>query len=275
MGSMFSKTKQKSESSRPSAVSRLDPARDAVPYKSYATQPASSYSSTTRTFQVREQTQVQRSVHTSTSLVSSGPLTGSPRYSPVYRRPSLQPNVRLQIEASPPSGGISNSSTIEKYDLSKKAYVLVLHHYEFKNKEHNRSGSMQDMVQIKKVLTDFRTDTLKIHSNLSLKSVQRAMDEVSTKDFSKNSCLIVFIMSHGDTKDTIMAYDGEMYSFQTDVVEKCTMNATLKGKPKIFVIQACRGDAEIQTDATRKTISDKKDIVTFQSTYEGNNGRPL
>ncbi|XP_058170490.1 caspase b-like [Anopheles ziemanni] len=202
-------------------------------------------------------------------MVSSGPLTGSPRYSPVYRRPSLKPNVALQIEASPPAGEISSSSSSEKYDLSKKAYVLVLHHYKFKNKDHNRSGSMKDMEQIEKVLSDFRTDALKIHSNLSLLSVRQAMDGVSTKDFSKNSCLIVFIMSHGYTHDTIMAYDGDMYSFHNDVVEKCTMNATLKGKPKIFVIQACRGGAEIQTDSTRKIISDKKDIVTFQSTYEG------
>jgi len=96
---------------------------------------------------------------------------------------------------------------------------------------------------------------------------------VSRKDFTKNSCLIVFIMSHGSANDTIMAKDGQFYSFQDDVVEYCTSNRTLNDKPKLFVLQACRGDATMVADAT-PSMSYKGDIIIFQSSYQGkNNGK--
>uniref|UniRef100_A0A182TC45 Caspase family p20 domain-containing protein n=1 Tax=Anopheles maculatus TaxID=74869 RepID=A0A182TC45_9DIPT len=156
-----------------------------------------------------------------------------------------------------------------EYDLTKKAYVLVFHNKKFQNSEHDRQGSSKDMKKIKEILNNYRCDGLDIKEDCTVKEVQKKMVDISAKDFSKYSCLMVFIMSHGRLNDTIMGSDGALYCFHQDIVEQCTSNATLKGKPKIFAVQACRGDAAMETDAKRYTISDKTDIVVFQSSYHG------
>uniref|UniRef100_A0AAG5DIT1 Caspase family p20 domain-containing protein n=1 Tax=Anopheles atroparvus TaxID=41427 RepID=A0AAG5DIT1_ANOAO len=276
MGSAFSKTKSKSESSRPSAVSTFDSVNDAVPANYSSPSRKTSFNSSVTTFKVhREQTQTYKAVQTATTKITSGTSTGSPRYSPVYKRPltlaqDAQPSIGSpKIGRQITNGSQQIANRADRYDLKKKAYVLVFHHYEFENKRDNRAGSMKDMDKIKAVLRNYRTEQLKIHSNCSLRSVRKVMDDVSQKDFSNNSCLLVFIMSHGGSQDTILAHDGEWYSLHEDIVEKCTLNNSLKGKPKIFVLQACRGDAQMQPDSVKKVMSDKSDIVIFQSTYEG------
>uniref|UniRef100_A0A182M5Q9 Caspase family p20 domain-containing protein n=1 Tax=Anopheles culicifacies TaxID=139723 RepID=A0A182M5Q9_9DIPT len=165
---------------------------------------------------------------------------------------------------------VGNPPAVHKnvYDLSKNAYVLIFHHDTFKESRYNREGSAEDMKKIKQTLQKYRCDRLDINENLTCSSVLKKMDKISTQNFSNNSCLIVFILSHGNVNDTIMAQDGYMYSFHSDIVEQCTSNKTLKNKPKIFVLQACRGDATIVTDATR-SLSNKIDIVAFQSSYLG------
>ena len=75
-------------------------------------------------------------------------------------------------------------------------------------------------------------------------------------------------MSHGSVNDTILASDGKWFYFQEDIVDKCTSNRTLDGKPKLFVLQACRGNDRIVADA-RPPRSDKVDVIIFQSTYQG------
>uniref|UniRef100_A0A182W9F4 Caspase family p20 domain-containing protein n=1 Tax=Anopheles minimus TaxID=112268 RepID=A0A182W9F4_9DIPT len=198
-------------------------------------------------------------------------------YTPVYKRPSLT----ISADASPvnlPTQTYRNSNYSTSgnpsamheyvYDLSKKAYVLVFHHHKFMENRYNREGSSKDMEKIKQTLKKYRCDKLDINENLSYRGVLKKMDNISTQDFSKHSCLIVFILSHGDVNDTIMAYDGCMYSFHNDIVEKCTENHTLKSKPKIFILQACRGDAKIVADTSR-SMSNKIDIVAFQSSYQG------
>ena len=55
--------------------------------------------------------------------------------------------------------------------------------------------------------------------------------------------LLVFIMTHGNTNDRLYGSDGKLIFLKTltEMFEshKCSR---LKGKPKIFIIHACRGD---------------------------------
>ncbi|XP_049293389.1 caspase-3-like [Anopheles funestus] len=284
MGSIFSKNKQPKGEKKKSSI--RGPEMD-----------SNGYITKSSSVKMTKQIQISQTVHTtrtstnsitSETIRSSGtgirPIMPSPSYTPVYKRPSLivsadasvvrSPSNTQHKEISRPAILPAKTTTYPParhgnvYDLSKKAYVLVFHHYKFEKSQHNRDGSLKDMEKIKKILQNYRCDSLDINENYTLRKVQKKMEEISNQDFTKYSCLIVFIMSHGGVNDTIMAHDGYMYSFHTDIVEHCTSNRTLNDKPKIFVLQACRGDAKIVTDATR-SMSHKIDIVAFQSSYHG------
>lgn len=74
-------------------------------------------------------------------------------------------------------------------------------------------------------------------------------------------------MSHGKANDQILAVDG-CYQLDSAIVEPTLMNDSLKGKPKIFLVNACKGDAKMETDYVL-TATNKFDILKCFSTYEG------
>ena len=68
---------------------------------------------------------------------------------------------------------------------------------------------------------------------------KRAILTNSKVDFSKYSCFMVFIMSHGNKKG-IAGTDGEFFKVDTlsSYIAPCE---ELKDKPKMFFLQYCRG----------------------------------
>lgn len=64
----------------------------------------------------------------------------------------------------------------------------------------------------------------------------------------------------------------EMYSIDDDVLFPIVQNDTLRGKPKIILVQACKGDREIEVfaDSVRSSPGGNPDgILKFYSTFEG------
>lgn len=64
----------------------------------------------------------------------------------------------------------------------------------------------------------------------------------------------------------------ELYSIDDDVLFPMVRNETLKGKPKIILVQACKGDREIEVyaDSMKSAPSGNPDeILKFYSTFEG------
>ena len=77
-------------------------------------------------------------------------------------------------------------------------------------------------------------------------------------------------MSHGYRKDILFA-QAEDFDLNDVLVEPLAANETLKGKPKLFIIQACKGNYRMECDATpyREIRANKNDIFIAYSTFEG------
>ncbi|KAJ8416541.1 hypothetical protein AAFF_G00358290 [Aldrovandia affinis] len=99
--------------------------------------------------------------------------------------------------------------------------------------------------------------TLHIENNLSVKDMLRVLQTVSEEDHGERACFICVLLSHGG-EGTIFGTDRpvplqELTSFLT--AERCP---SLKGKPKLFFIQACRGDeydCGVETDSVEEEQS--------------------
>ena len=71
--------------------------------------------------------------------------------------------------------------------------------------------------------------------------IRITIDKLAREDFSDHDCLVICVLTHGELNH-LHAKDDKYYveylfdSFRSD---RCK---TLAGKPKIFIIQACRGD---------------------------------
>ena len=125
--------------------------------------------------------------------------------------------------------------------LAKTGYVLVINNVMFPARENpERTGSDEDVKRLVDLFRELRFQ-IKEYRNLERTDMMNFLTETSEKDFSKYDCFVCVILSHG-TKDGIYGTDDQVIKLEAITSlfrrDKCP---SLQGKPKIFLIQACRG----------------------------------
>ena len=117
-----------------------------------------------------------------------------------------------------------------------------------------RHGSEEDVRQVEALFTalDFSVRT---KENLSRLQLLDELYYIAREDHSAYDCFVLWLMSHGRSGE-VFCSDGNTIPIQTlhDMFSNCD---TLSGKPKLFFIQACRGDGEDEgvSIAANTTIS--------------------
>uniref|UniRef100_A0A8C9SFF0 Caspase-3 n=1 Tax=Scleropages formosus TaxID=113540 RepID=A0A8C9SFF0_SCLFO len=104
--------------------------------------------------------------------------------------------------------------------------------------------------------------TLQVERNLTARDMLRVLESVSREDHSERSCFVCVVLSHGD-EGHILGTDGKAVPVgklsATLTARRCP---SLWGKPKLFFVQACRGqeyDCGVQTDS----VVEREPCVTF------------
>lgn len=124
--------------------------------------------------------------------------------------------------------------------------VLVFNHSKYearKGKNHapsERKGTLIDYDSIYKTFSklDFEVNHYKDKKYLDIIA---ELEKASKNDYSDHDCLVVIVMTHGGDNGVLFAYD-EDYTIN-DLLDVFMRNncPSLKDKPKLFFIQACRG----------------------------------
>ncbi|XP_077304751.1 caspase-3-like [Lithobates pipiens] len=153
---------------------------------------------------------------------------------PIQENPTNQPE-----EQKDDSGRGKN---LEQYILDKNphGWCVIVNNEDFGNGE-KRTGTEKDAGAIRKVFNN-RGYTVEEHKNLTGEGMLDIMKEYQKKDHSKNDSFICFILSHGD-QGTVLGVDRKKMLIKN--LTSCFNGRHCKsliGKPKVFFIQACRGD---------------------------------
>ncbi|XP_014470981.1 PREDICTED: caspase-1-like [Dinoponera quadriceps] len=132
------------------------------------------------------------------------------------------------------------------YNMNHKyrGKCVIFNHEEFEIAGFDkREGSTKDATKLQKTFSSLGFDT-KTYDNLSHKEVTDVLEDLSSNtDHTDNDCICVIVLTHGLQNDLISAKD---VIYKTDMIwkpftaDKCP---SLAGKPKLFFIQACRGEA--------------------------------
>ncbi|XP_062707568.1 caspase isoform X2 [Aedes albopictus] len=155
--------------------------------------------------------------------------------------------VNLPPQMSPtvaPAYTIERNSAYYPMNHKHRGQAIIFAHTTFdKNvKLINRDGNDVDCDMLEKSLKRLRFDVT-LHKDSRMDFILKEMKRVSEMDHSKSDCLLVAVLSHGEEGEEIYAYDkpyqiSSLWTFFTG--DQCR---TLAGKPKIFIIQASRGNA--------------------------------
>ena len=104
-----------------------------------------------------------------------------------------------------------------------------------------RHGSEVDVRQVEALFTALGFE-IRMKENLTRLQLLNEIDDVACQDHSGYDCFVLWLMSHGRSGE-VFCSDGNTIPIQTfcDMLSECD---TLRGKPKLFFIQACRGNEE-------------------------------
>ena len=141
-----------------------------------------------------------------------------------------------------------NPSNVYNIDYTKPGRVLIINNKYFDAEKLTRDGSDSDVIRLNRIF-----DTLKFQVECVLEKnaaeIRRKINEYAKYDYTNEGCLIVFVMSHG-SKGLIKNLSEDIYTtefikpFKDRTLKGCQ---TLKGKPKLFFFQACRGNSKMET----------------------------
>ncbi len=82
---------------------------------------------------------------------------------------------------------------------------------------------------------------VEVHRNLTKKEIEDLIEDVRKRDHSASDSFVCCILTHGESGNLIAA-DSTSVPIKSLTEKLCASNCPqLKGKPKIFFIQACRG----------------------------------
>ena len=115
-------------------------------------------------------------------------------------------------------------------------------HHPTHGQQSPRHGSEEDVRQVEALFTalDFTVQTKRNLSRLQL--LNELDDVVYGHDHRSYDCFVLWFMSHGKSGE-VFCSDGNTIPIQSlhDLFSRCDK---LSGKPKLFFIQACRGEDE-------------------------------
>lgn len=91
------------------------------------------------------------------------------------------------------------------------------------------------------------------------------------RNFEKYACVVVIILSHGRSNDILAAKDG-WFRIHDLITSPLFRNKTLRSKPKLVFVQACKGSKAINVYSDNIWFEEDEyptEMLQFYSTYEG------
>ncbi|KAL1425672.1 hypothetical protein MTO96_018966 [Rhipicephalus appendiculatus] len=128
---------------------------------------------------------------------------------------------------------------------SPRGMCIIINNSNFQGSSNRRYGSEHDMRQMVDLFSALHFDCI-VACDMNASHMKALLSEAArSEELQEADCLVVILMSHGK-QDTIRGADGAELHLADDVYtlfnnENCP---ALHGKPKLFFIQACRGDKE-------------------------------
>ncbi|XP_070545473.1 caspase-7-like [Ptychodera flava] len=130
----------------------------------------------------------------------------------------------------------------DEYYMShrKRGRAIIINIENFNNNIESRQGTGVDAKNLRRTFSKlgFFVD---IYDDLSVLEINDLLQKVANEDHSNSDCIAISILSHGD-QDCIYGRDGPT---TVDIITgyfKGDVCPSLAGKPKLFFIQACRGE---------------------------------
>ncbi|XP_071418118.1 caspase-8-like isoform X2 [Pithys albifrons albifrons] len=171
-------------------------------------------------------------------------------------------------------GSHNESSQLEAYKMSSRprGVCLILNNHNFARAREgvlqlgclrDRNGTDVDAAALRNVFSKlhFRVEE---YRDLTAEEIRKTVNIFRCEDHKNKDCFVCCILSHGK-KGIVYGVDGQEVPIRELTTSFTAQNChSLAGKPKVFFIQACQGDAlqkavTIEADAGEQDASAERD----------------
>ncbi|NXP63117.1 CASP8 protein, partial [Chloropsis cyanopogon] len=178
------------------------------------------------------------------------------------------------VTPGPPVSFDDSSQLLEAYKMTSRprGVCLILNNHNFAKAregvlEHkhmkDRNGTDVDAAALRNVFSKlhFRVEE---YRDLTAEEIRKTVNIFQSADHEDKDCFVCCILSHGK-KGIIYGVDGQEVPIRELTTSFTAQNChSLAGKPKVFFIQACQGDAfhkgvSIETDSGEQDSSVERD----------------
>ncbi|XP_039441776.1 caspase-1-like [Culex pipiens pallens] len=166
----------------------------------------------------------------------------------------------------------SPMSRVYAMNGAKRGKVLIFNQVEFDVVDYpERFGTHSDVERLYMTLPrlGFQREDISVFQDFSVGEIRREAMRLQVDKLEEADCLVVVILTHGEEGDYLMAQDDRYHLYE--FIENFTPTAlnSMAGKPKLFIVQACRGkklDRGVNLRAKLiQADSMPKDVVDSQS----------
>lgn len=187
------------------------------------------------------------------------------------------------VPASPcPETSMPVTKDSPEYNMnhSRRGFCIIFNHEEFKdNYMPPRTGSQYDACRLESTFTALGF-SVQVYHDLEGDKIKNIINDLAKADHTTCDTVVIIVLSHGMRSNILMSHD-RMYPvdmlWTPFMPDKCP---SLAGKPKLFFIQACRGEnldggvrlrSQTETDNASNTykIPTMADFLIAYSTTEG------
>ncbi|XP_034745445.1 caspase-6-like [Etheostoma cragini] len=129
-----------------------------------------------------------------------------------------------------------------KMDNKRRGLALIFNQERFfwRLALHERNGTNADRCNLEKRLNELNFE-VNAYDNCKRDEVFNIISEAAEANHSDADCFLLVFLSHGEN-DHVYTYDGKISIQEITSLFKGDKCKSLVGKPKIFILQACRGD---------------------------------
>ena len=165
-------------------------------------------------------------------------------------------------------------------DHKRRGMAIIFNHEHFDVPGLNsRTGTAADCANLRVCLTNLGFNVL-VYNDIKFTELINHVSNAALADHSDSDCFVIAVLSHGET-DIIYARDAAYKPHKLWSAFSADRCPSLAGKPKMFFLQACRGEqldcgvtlcARTETDGDNSfvyRIPSQADFLIAYSTTEG------
>ncbi|XP_003383519.1 PREDICTED: caspase-3-like [Amphimedon queenslandica] len=156
-------------------------------------------------------------------------------------KPAAIPQI-AQVSATTPHNEGTDGGRRDRYPMNSvpRGYCIIINNEKFATLR-ERAGSKWDADSLEELFREYLGFHVERYNDLDSQRIRKLMKSVQEQDHSRLSCLVVAILSHG-VNGQVYGTDGVLIKVD-DLTDYFNGRwcPSLNGKPKIFLLQACRG----------------------------------